>query len=105
MPVGSEGDAELGDLIEDKNSASPTDMALHVDVKEHVASVLKTLTPRDEAIIRMCFGLNADGERTLEEIARTFALTRERIRQIEIRVLRKLRHPLGRFRAFAQASS
>ena len=105
-PVGKDGESALGDLIEDKASVSPSDAVISLNLKEQVASMLRTLTAREEAIIRMRFGLDDDGECTLEEIGRTFTVTRERIRQIEAGVLRKLRHPSrsGRFRVFVQNS-
>ena len=105
-PVGKDGESALGDLIEDKTSASPSDAVINLNLKERVASMLKTLTAREEAIIRMRFGLGNDTECTLEEVGRTFAVTRERIRQIEAIVLRKLRHPSrsGHFRLFVQSS-
>jgi len=93
-------------LIEDKASVSPSDAVIHLDLKEQVASMLKTLTPREEAIIRMRFGLDDDSEHTLEEVGRTFDVTRERIRQIEAIVLQKLRRPSrsGHFRLFVTNS-
>ena len=105
-PVGKDGESALGDLIEDKTSVSPSDAVIKINLKERVASMLKTLTAREEAIIRMRFGLGDDSECTLEEVGRTFAVTRERIRQIEAIVLRKLRHPSrsGHFRVFVQNS-
>jgi len=105
-PVGKDGESALGDLIEDKTSVSPSDAVIHLDLKEQVASMLKTLTPREEAIIRMRFGLDDDSEHTLEEVGRTFDVTRERIRQIEAIVLQKLRRPSrsGHFRLFVQNS-
>jgi RNA polymerase primary sigma factor len=101
-PIGNDGESALGDLIEDKGLSSPSDMVINLNLKEQVASMLKTLTPREEAIIRMRFGLDDDSERTLEQVGQVFAVTRERIRQIEAKVLRKLRHPLrsGRLRSF-----
>ncbi len=105
-PVGKDGESALGDLIEDKASVSPAEAVIHLDLKEQVASMLKTLTPREEAIIRMRFGLDDDSEHTLEEVGRTFDVTRERIRQIEAIVLQKLRRPSrsGHFRLFVQNS-
>ncbi len=105
-PVGKDGESALGDLIEDKTSVSPSEAAIHRNLKERVASMLKSLTAREEAIIRMRFGLDDDTECTLEEVGQTFAVTRERIRQIEAIVLRKLRHPSrsGHFRTFVQNS-
>jgi RNA polymerase primary sigma factor len=101
-PIGNDGESVLGDLVEDKALASPSDVVINLNLKEQVASMLKTLTPREEAIIRMRFGLDDDTECTLEQVGEVFAVTRERIRQIEAKVLRKLRHPLrsGHFRLF-----
>jgi RNA polymerase primary sigma factor len=92
-PVGEEEDSHLGDFIEDKAAISPSDAAINLDLKEQTASLLKTLTPREEIIIKMRFGLEDGTERTLEEVGHSFAVTRERIRQIEAKALRKLRHP------------
>jgi RNA polymerase primary sigma factor len=92
-PVGEEEDSHLGDFIEDKTAISPSDAAISLDLKEQTASLLKTLTPREEIIIKMRFGLDDGTERTLEEVGHSFAVTRERIRQIEAKALRKLRHP------------
>jgi RNA polymerase primary sigma factor len=105
-PVGKDGETALGDLLEDKTSASPSEAVIKLNLKERVASMLKTLTAREEAIIRMRFGLDNETECTLEEVGQTFAVTRERIRQIEAIVLRKLRHPSrsGHFRLFVQNS-
>jgi RNA polymerase primary sigma factor len=105
-PIGKDGESDLGDLIEDKAFVSPSDAAIKLNLKEQMASMLKTLTAREEAIIRMRFGLDDGSGCTLEEVGRTFALTRERIRQIEAAVLRKLRHPSrsGHFRIFVQNS-
>jgi len=105
-PVGKDGETALGDLLEDKTSASPSDAVIKLNLKERVASMLKTLTAREEAIIRMRFGLDNETECTLEEVGQTFAVTRDRIRQIEAIVLRKLRHPSrsGHFRLFVQNS-
>ena len=105
-PIGKDGESDLGEILEDKAYVSPSDAAIHLNLKEQVASMLKSLTAREEAIIRMRFGLDNDSECTLEEVGRTFAVTRERIRQIEATVLRKLRHPSrsGHFRIFVQNS-
>src|SRR5258705_2266061 len=92
-PIGEEEDSHLGDFIEYKAVASPSDAVINLNLKEQTASVLKTLTPREEKIIKMRFGLEDGRQHTLEEVGQTFALTRERIRQIEANVLRKLRHP------------
>jgi RNA polymerase primary sigma factor len=105
-PIGKDGESGLGDILEDKAYASPSDAAIRLNLKEQVASMLKSLTAREEAIIRMRFGLDNDSECTLEEVGKTFDVTRERIRQIEATVLRKLRHPSrsGHFRIFVQNS-
>jgi RNA polymerase primary sigma factor len=105
-PIGKDGDSDLGDLIEDKAVVSPSDAVISLNLKERMAVMLKTLTAREEAIIRMRFGLDDGTEHTLEEVGQNFAVTRERIRQIEAKVLRKLRHPLrsGQFRLFMQNS-
>jgi RNA polymerase primary sigma factor len=92
-PVGEEQDSRLGDFIEDKAVVSPSDAVIEINLKEQMASVLKTLTLREEKIIKMRFGLEDGSEHTLEEVGQTFAVTRERIRQIEAKALRKLRHP------------
>ena len=103
-PIGDGDESHLGDFIEDKGVVSPSDAAISRNLKEKMASLLKTLTPREETIIKMRFGLDECGEHTLEEVGRTFAVTRERIRQIEAKVLRKLRHPTrtGHFRVFLE---
>lgn len=105
-PVGEDEETHLGDFVEDKGVVSPSDAAIHLNLKERMASMLKGLTPREETIIKMRFGLGDDVEHTLEEVGRTFDVTRERIRQIEARALRKLRHPSrsSRFRVFLQGS-
>ena len=92
-PIGEEGDSHLGDLIEDRTAVSPAAAVINVDLKERTAHVLRTLTPREEKIVKMRFGLEDGLEHTLEEVGRSFAVTRERIRQIEAKALRKLRHP------------
>jgi RNA polymerase primary sigma factor len=92
-PIGEEGDSHLSDLIEDRTEISPAEAVMNVNLKERTAQVLRTLSPREEKIIRMRFGMEDGSERTLEEIGRCFAVTRERIRQIEAKALRKLRHP------------
>jgi RNA polymerase primary sigma factor len=105
-PIGEDADAHLGDFIEDKGVISPSDAAIKLNLKERMATMLKTLTPREETIIKMRFGLDDGSEHTLEEVGRTFAVTRERIRQIEAKVLRKLRHPSrsAQFRVFIESS-
>jgi RNA polymerase primary sigma factor len=103
-PLGEEESSHLGDLIEDKAIASPSDAAIKLNLKEQTASLLKTLTPREERIIKMRFGMEDGSEHTLEEVGNTFAVTRERIRQIEAKALRKLRHPArsDRLRCFLE---
>ena len=92
-PIGEEGDSHLGDFIRDTAVLAPDEAAINVNLKEQTGQVLRTLTPREEKIMRMRFGLEDGSERTLEEVGRAFAVTRERIRQIEAKALRKLRHP------------
>ena len=91
-PIGEEGDSRLSDLVEDPG-VSPAEAVLNLNLRERTAHVLSTLTPREEKILRMRFGIEDGQEHTLEEIGRSFAVTRERIRQIEAKALRKLRHP------------
>jgi RNA polymerase primary sigma factor len=106
-PIGEEEDSHLGNFIEDKAVVSPSEAAISLNLKEQTASMLKTLTPREERIITMRFGLDGGSERTLEEVGQTFAVTRERIRQIEAKALRKLRHPSrsSKLRVFLEGSS
>jgi RNA polymerase primary sigma factor len=92
-PIGEEEDAHLGDFIEDKAVVSPSEAAINLSLNQKMASMLKTLSPREERIIRMRFGFEDGNQRTLEEVGQVFAVTRERIRQIEAKALRKLRHP------------
>ena len=92
-PIGEEEDSHLGDFIEDKAVVSPSDAVINLNLKDQTNSVLKTLTPREEKVIKMRFGLDDGSEHTLEEVGQSFAVTRERIRQIEAKALRKLRHP------------
>ena len=92
-PFGEEGDSHLGDFIADRASVSPAEAVINVSLKERTAHVLHTLTPREEKIMKMRFGLEDGSEHTLEEVGLEFAVTRERIRQIEAKALRKLRHP------------
>jgi RNA polymerase primary sigma factor len=92
-PIGEEEDSHLGDFIEDKAVVSPSEAAINMSLKEKMASVLKKLSPREERIIRLRFGFEDGNQRTLEEVGQVFAVTRERIRQIEAKALRKLRHP------------
>jgi RNA polymerase primary sigma factor len=92
-PIGEEGDSHLSDLIEDRAQISPAEAVMSANVQERTAQVLRTLNPREEKIIRMRFGIEDGSEHTLEEVGRAFSVTRERIRQIEAKALRKLRHP------------
>jgi RNA polymerase primary sigma factor len=92
-PIGEEDDSHLGDFIEDRQMISPADAVINLNLTEQTESVLKTLTPREERVIKMRFGVGDGSEHTLEEVGQTFAVTRERIRQIEAQALRKLRHP------------
>ncbi|MGA3240853.1 MAG: RNA polymerase sigma factor RpoD [Bryobacteraceae bacterium] len=92
-PIGEEDESHLGDFIVDQNGISPSDAVINLNLREQTAQVLKTLTPREEKIIKMRFGLEDGSEHTLEEVGQNFAVTRERIRQIEAKALRKLRHP------------
>jgi RNA polymerase primary sigma factor len=92
-PIGEEEDSHLGDFIEDHQAVSPSDAVISVNLKDYTAQVLRTLTPREERVIKMRFGLEDGSEHTLEEVGQSFQVTRERIRQIEAKALRKLRHP------------
>ena len=92
-PIGEEEDSHLGDFIEDQDAPAPSEAASFVLLKEHLVDVLKTLTPREEKVLRLRFGLDDGRQRTLEEVGHEFQVTRERIRQIEAKALRKLRHP------------
>jgi len=92
-PIGEEEDSHLGDFIEDTNSVSPIEAVIMRTLKDHTENVLKSLTPREEQVLKLRFGIGDGTEHTLEEVGRTFNVTRERIRQIEYKALRKLRHP------------
>ncbi len=92
-PIGEEEDSHLGDFIEDRGVVSPAEAVINVNLKDQTSDVLRTLTPREEKVIKMRFGLEDGSEHTLEEVGQSFAVTRERIRQIEAKALRKLRHP------------
>ena len=106
-PIGEEENSHLGDFIEDKAVVSPSDAAISLDLQEQTALLLKTLTPREEMVIKMRFGMADGSEHTLEEVGHSFAVTRERIRQIEANALRKLRHPSRsrNFRIFSKRQS
>jgi RNA polymerase primary sigma factor len=105
-PIGEEEDSHLGDFIEDRAVVSPAEAVININLKEQTESVLKTLTPREEQVIKMRFGLGDGSEHTLEEVGQRFSVTRERIRQIEAKALRKLRHPSRSrmLRAFLEGS-
>jgi RNA polymerase primary sigma factor len=92
-PIGDEGDSHLGDLIEDKNAVLPIDAAIRSNLRETTTRVLASLTPREERIVRMRFGIGMNSDHTLEEVGQQFSVTRERIRQIEAKAIRKLKHP------------
>ena len=101
-PIGEEADSHLGDFIEDRQAVSPADAVITLNLQEQTAEMLRTLTPREAQVIKMRFGVGDGSEHTLQEVGQTFAVTRERIRQIEANALRKLRHPSRnlRLRAF-----
>ncbi|MGA2560557.1 MAG: RNA polymerase sigma factor RpoD [Terracidiphilus sp.] len=103
-PIGEEEDSHLGDFIEDRQAVSPSEAVISVNLKEYTSQVLRTLTPREERVIKMRFGLEDGSEHTLEEVGQSFQVTRERIRQIEAKALRKLRHPSRsrRLKAFVE---
>ena len=92
-PVGEEDDSHIGDFIMDEKTLTPQEAAAFAILKEQLISILDTLTPREEMVIRMRYGLDDGHPRTLEEVGKAFGVTRERIRQIEAKALRKLRHP------------
>ncbi|HMA94263.1 MAG TPA: RNA polymerase sigma factor RpoD, partial [Polyangiaceae bacterium] len=92
-PIGEEEDSHLGDFIEDKSIISPAEAVINMNLSEQTRRVLKTLTPREEKVLRMRFGIGEKSDHTLEEVGQDFEVTRERIRQIEAKALRKLRHP------------
>jgi RNA polymerase primary sigma factor len=96
-PVGDEDDLHLGDLIEDRNTVAPIDAAIGSSLRNTIGEALASLTPREERVIRMRFGLGPTSEHTLEEVGNSFRVSRERVRQIEAKALRKLKHP-GRSR-------
>jgi RNA polymerase primary sigma factor len=92
-PIGEEEDSYLGDFIEDKKVVSPSEAVVHLNLSEQTRKVLATLTPREEKVLKMRFGIDEKADHTLEEVGQNFDVTRERIRQIEAKALRKLRHP------------
>ncbi len=92
-PIGDSEDAYIKDFIESDSGFSPADAVANTDLKEHVREVLKSLTPREEKVLKMRFGIDVASEHTLEEVGKDFSVTRERIRQIEVKALHKLRHP------------
>jgi RNA polymerase primary sigma factor len=92
-PIGDDGDSYLGDFIEDRNAIAPPDAAANQLLKEQIDEVLLTLTPRERKVLQLRFGLEDGRSRTLEEVGKEFQVTRERIRQIEAKAIRKLRHP------------
>ena len=92
-PIGEEEDSHLGDFIEDEQATAPTDVVAFSMLKEQLIGVLDTLTPREEKVLRLRYGIDDGRPRTLEEVGKEFNVTRERIRQIEAKALRKLRHP------------
>ena len=104
-PIGEEGDSHLGDFIEDQGVISPSEAVININLKDQTAGVLQTLTAREEQIIRLRFGIGDGSERTLEEVGQVFSVTRERIRQIEAKALRKLRRPMRsqNLRAFLES--
>jgi len=105
-PIGEEEDSHLGDFIEDRNVVSPSEAVININLQDQTEALLKTLTPREEKVIKMRFGLGDGSEHTLEEVGQNFAVTRERIRQIEAKALRKLRHPSRsrKLKAFLEGS-
>ena len=92
-PIGEEDDSHLGDFVEDNDSPAQSDSAYYSLLREQLCNILRTLTPREEQVIKLRFGLEDGRPRTLEEVGKQFKITRERIRQIEAKALRKLRHP------------
>jgi RNA polymerase primary sigma factor len=105
-PIGEEEDSHLGDFIEDRSAVSPSEAVININLKDQTEALLKTLTPREEKVIKMRFGIGDGSEHTLEEVGQNFAVTRERIRQIEAKALRKLRHPSRsrKLKAFLEGS-
>jgi RNA polymerase primary sigma factor len=105
--LGGDAAHHLGDFIEDKNAVIPVDAAIQSNLKETVTRVLASLTPREERVLRMRFGIGMNTDHTLEEVGQQFSVTRERIRQIEAKALRKLRHPSrsDKLKSFLEGSS
>ena len=103
-PVGEEEDSHLGDFIEDKKVINPSEAIVNLNLAEQTRRVLSTLTPREEKVLRMRFGIGEESDHTLEEVGQDFNVTRERIRQIEAKALRKLRHPSrsGKLKTFSE---
>jgi RNA polymerase primary sigma factor len=92
-PIGEDGESHLGDFIEDKSVQSPADAAIEARLSEQTRKVLETLTPREQKVLRMRFGIGEKSDHTLEEVGRDFKVTRERVRQIEAKAIEKLKHP------------
>jgi RNA polymerase primary sigma factor len=92
-PAGDDEEIHLRDFIEDKTTLSPVDVVMNDDLKHHIERILSTLSPKEEKIIRLRYGIGEDGPHTLEELGEKFAVTRERIRQIEVKAIRKLKYP------------
>ena len=92
-PISNDEDSNMGDFIEDTSTVAPSEAALHMSIRDVVKEVLDSLTPREAKVLRMRFGIEMSADQTLEEVGKQFDVTRERIRQIEAKALRKLRHP------------
>ena len=92
-PIGSSEDSFLSDFIEDETSISPQEATIHESLRKSLSNVLATLTPREESVLRMRFGLDTEVDLTLEEVGKNFSVTRERIRQIEAKAIKKMKHP------------